>query len=97
MPHLQEGASYPLNCPRLPPSFPPVQVEIFCVSTGQQARFYYNGWLSKDEPPYQLEVGERRGRAGARRGRKGKEGSGGSSPLAWGEGMRSFCHFLRRG
>ena len=34
----------------------PIQVEILNVSTGQQARFYYNGWLSKDEPPYQLEV-----------------------------------------
>ena len=48
---------------RPPPSlaFPPrsrslLQVEILNVSTGQQARFYYNGWLSKDEPPYQLEV-----------------------------------------
>ena len=39
-----------------PSTFSLPQVEILNVSTGQQARFYYNGWLSKDEPPYQIEV-----------------------------------------
>lgn len=32
------------------------QVEVLCVNTGQHCRFYYNGWLSKDEAPYKLEV-----------------------------------------
>jgi hypothetical protein len=32
------------------------QVEVLCVNTGQHSRFYYNGWLSKTESPYRLEV-----------------------------------------
>ncbi|GFH09152.1 uncharacterized protein mot51, partial [Haematococcus lacustris] len=31
-------------------------IELLCATTGQHCRFYYNGWLSKDEPPYKLEV-----------------------------------------
>ena len=34
-----------------------LQVEVLCTNTGQHCRFYHNGWLSKTEPPYQLEVG----------------------------------------
>ncbi len=33
-----------------------LQVEVLVVNTGQHCRFYYNGWLSKDESPYKLEV-----------------------------------------
>lgn len=32
------------------------QVDVLCVNTGQLAKFYYAGWLAKDEPPYQLQV-----------------------------------------
>ncbi|GLC44364.1 hypothetical protein PLESTF_000049800 [Pleodorina starrii] len=32
------------------------KVDVLLVNTGQQCAFYYNGWLSRDEPPYKTEV-----------------------------------------
>ncbi|KAG1672531.1 hypothetical protein FOA52_002840, partial [Chlamydomonas sp. UWO 241] len=31
-------------------------VEVMNITTGELARFMHNGWLSKDEPPHQIEV-----------------------------------------
>lgn len=42
-------------------------VEVLCVNTGQYCRFYYNAWLAKNEPPYQLEVGLGDGEGEARK------------------------------
>lgn len=31
-------------------------VEVLCINTGQAVKFVYNSWLSRDDPPYQLQV-----------------------------------------
>ncbi|GFR41097.1 hypothetical protein Agub_g1741 [Astrephomene gubernaculifera] len=32
------------------------KVDVLLVNTGQQCSFYYNNWLSRDDPPYKTEV-----------------------------------------
>ena len=32
------------------------QVEVRCTETGETAAFYYNDWLSQDDPPYKTSV-----------------------------------------
>ncbi|KAG2499991.1 hypothetical protein HYH03_002273 [Edaphochlamys debaryana] len=32
------------------------KVDVLLVNSGQECHFYYNGWLSRDDPPYKTEV-----------------------------------------
>lgn len=49
------------------------------ITTGELARFIYDGWLSKDEPPYKIEVQNqgRMGKAYIFKIERKREGAGG--------------------
>jgi hypothetical protein len=64
--HILRCRSPPLPNPAVSPSqdvrfryawfLSHAQVDVLLINTGQQCSFYYNGWLSRDDPPYKTEV-----------------------------------------